>query len=232
MSEPVFIRVKRVIANGVETAVEKAERASGPLLMREAARELDRTESRLRTDRDAALARRDRAGEAQQAIRSKLAELADHARYALSKDREDLARVALSRQIDLEAELEMAAKAQAEAKIDARHLDGALVDLAARKKQMAKELAAIRREQHAVAPRTKGESVQAKVTKAMGRADEMLDRALAERGAAAGEPVDVALKLADIEAMRRDDAIEDRLAAMKSKAAPVSAKKKPAKKRG
>jgi len=223
MAEAVLVRIRRVIETNVQKAVELAERASGPVLMREAVRELERTEDKLRVDRDSAGARRDRAADAQRQIKAKLAELDDHARYALGKGRDDLARAAVERQIDLESERDGWASAEAEAKVEARCLDQAIADIAARRQRLAKELAATQRE---AAPRAgAGESVQARVAKAMDRADRMFDRALAERSPVA-DPAETAIKMADIAALKRADAVDERLAALKAKAEAAKPKRK------
>ena len=223
MAEAVLVRIRRVIETNVQKAVELAERASGPVLMREAVRELERTEDKLRVDRDSADARRDRAADAQRQIKAKLAELDDHARYALGKGRDDLARAAVERQVDLESERDGWASAEAEAKVEARCLDQAIADIAARRQRLAKELAATQRE---AAPRAgAGESVQARVAKAMDRADRMFDRALAERSPVA-DPAETAVKMADIAALKRADAVDERLAALKAKAEAAKPKRK------
>lgn len=60
----------------------------------------------------------------------------------------------------------------------------------------------------------------------MDRADRLLDKALGEKGPVS-DPLETALKMADIEAMKRDDAIEERLAALRAKAAaPANGKAK------
>lgn len=222
MADTVLVRIRRVIETNVEKAVELAERASGPVLMREALRELERTEDKLRSERDSADARRDRAADAQRQIKARLGELDDHARYALGKGRDDLARAAVERQVDLESERDGWASAEAEAKVEAKCLDQAIADIAARRQRMAKELAAAQRQS---APSAKnGESVQSRVAKAIDRADQMFDRAMAERSPAA-DPAETAVKMADIEQMKRADAVDERLAALKAKAAPAKRKR-------
>ena len=222
MAETVLVRIRRVIETNVEKAVDLAERASGPVLMREAVRELERTETKLKSDRASAHDRRDRAADAQRQIKAKLAELDDHARYALGKGREDLARAAVERQVDLEAERDGWASAEAEAKIEAKCLEQAIADIAARRQRMTRELAAAQRE---AAPRARsGESVQSRVAKAIDRADQMFDRAMAERSPAA-DPAETAVKMADIEQMKRADAVDERLAALKAMTTPAKRKR-------
>jgi phage shock protein A len=196
------------------------------VLVREAARELEQAEERLRADRQTADRKGARAAQAQKDIRSKLAELTDHARYALGKGRDDLARTAIARQVELERETGDWETIAAEAKVEAKCIDDALAQVTARRKQMQSELAALLREQSAGAPsRTGKEGVQSRVAKTIDKADRMFERAMAERSPVV-EPADSARAVADIAAMKRDDAIEERLAALKASA---PAKPKPRK---
>jgi len=216
MPDSVFVRVERIIRTSADRALELAERATGTVLVREAARELEQAEDRLRTDRQTADRKGRRAADAQKEIRAKLAELTDHARYALSKNREDLARAALARQVELEKETGDWETIAAEAKVEAKCIDDALAQVVARRKQIQGELAALEREQKASAPARGGkEGVEARVANAIGKADRMFERAMSERSAIA-EPAEAARAMADIAAMKRDDAIEERLAALKA----------------
>ena len=226
MPDLVFVRVERIVRTSADRALELAERASGVVLVREAARELEQAEERLRADRQTADRKARRAADAQNEIRAKLAELTDHARYALGKGREDLARAAVARQVELEKETGDWETIAAEAKIEAKCIDDALAQVAARRKQIQSELAALEREQSASAPARGGkEGVQARVATAMDKADRIFERAMSERSPIA-EPAEAARAMADIAAMKRDDAIEEQLAALKASAA---AKSKPRK---
>ena len=226
MPDSVFVRVERIVRTSADRALELAERASGVVLVREAARELEQAEQRLRADRQTAQRKGERAAQAQKDTRAKLAELTDHARYALSKDREDLARAAVARQVELERETGDWETIAAEAKIETKCIDDALAQVTARRKQIQTELAALEREQSASAPARGGkEGIQSRVATAMDKADRIFERAMAERSPVA-EPAEAARAMADIAAMKRDDAIEERLAALKASAA---AKLKPRK---
>jgi len=218
MPDSVFVRVERIVRTSADRALELAERASGVVLVREAARELQQAEERLRADRQAADRKAQRAADAQKEIRAKLTELTDHARYALGKGREDLARAAVARQVELEKEAGDWETIAAEAKVEAKCIDDAVAQVTARRKQIQTELHALEREQAAGAPaRTGKEGVVARVAKAMDKADRIMERAQAERGPIA-EPAEAARAMADIAAMKRDDAIEERLAALKASA--------------
>lgn len=225
MGQTVFIRLRQVLQTNVETALDLAERASGPVLLKEAARELERVEDQLRRERESAQRRLDQAAADQEQCRARATEMAENARYALTKNREDLAKAALARQIDLEKEIEQLATVQAEARVEMAQLAEAMTELAARAKTMKAEMDRAGRTSTNAAPRGP-EPVKSRVARAMDRADRLFDKALAEKGPA-GDPLEVALKMADIEAMKRDDAIEERLAAMRARAdAPAAGKAK------
>ena len=76
MGQTVFIRLRQVLQTNVETALDLAERASGPVLMKEAARELERVEDQLRREREAAQRRLDQAQADQEQCRSRATEMA------------------------------------------------------------------------------------------------------------------------------------------------------------
>jgi phage shock protein A len=226
MPDSVFVRVERIVRTSADRALELAERASGVVLVREAARELEQAEERLRSDRQTAQRKGERAAQAQKDIRAKLIELTDHARYALGKGREDLARAAVARQVELEKETGDWETIAAEAKIEAKCIDDALAQVTARRKQIQSELASLEREQSASAPARGGkEGIQSRVATAMDKADRIFERAMSERSPVV-EPAEATRAMADIAAMKRDDAIEERLAALKASAA---AKPKPRK---
>ena len=219
MPDSVFVRVERIVRTSADRALELAERASGVVLVREAARELEQAEQRLRADRQTAERKGERAAQAQKDIRAKLTELTDHARYALGKGREDLARAAVARQVELEKETGDWETIAAEAKIEAKCIDDALAQVSARRKQIQSKLAALERQQSASTPARGGkEGIQSRVATAMDKADRIFERAMSERNSIV-EPAEAARAMADIAAMRKDDAIEERLAALKASAA-------------
>src|SRR5207253_7882787 len=98
-----------------------------------------------------------RAADAQKEIRARVAELTDHARYALGKGREDLARAAVARQVELEKEAGDWETIAAEAKVEAKCIDDAVAQVTARRKQIQTELHALEREQAAGGPAAPGQ---------------------------------------------------------------------------
>ena len=213
-----FTRVRRVVSASIETAVLAAENVSGGALLREAVRELERAEDAMRRDRDRLVARRDGAVIDQKARKAKAAEMADNARYALSKGREDLATQAIAHQLDLEAEADRLATVQAESKVELAAVEEALAELGARRDKMSREVAAASAAQSGGHYSPTGKpSPQAKVDGAIARANEIFERATGKVADPLNDPA-TARGMAEVASMKRDDAIAERLAAMKAKA--------------
>jgi phage shock protein A len=224
--EPIFIRVRRVLSASAEDRVDALERASGASVMRESIRQVARAQDDVRTEQEALAARVASAKRQQGQARARIDDLNEKARFALGKDRDDLAEAAMSRLLDLEAELTRLDGVQAEAGEQAVRLDQCASALAQRKAQMDQALAAFEaaRPDPAAAgggdPERREQALQRKVD----RAQETFDRVMAGVG---GKPACQADdKEAEIDALRREEAIEARLAAMRAAQAKQAARPK------
>ncbi len=214
MPDSIFIRVRRVLSASVEDAVDALERASGTSLMRETIRQVARAADEVRAGQEANAERGAGAKRQQEQIRARIAELDGKARYALGKARDDLAGAAVEKQIDLEAELARLDLVQADAADQAVKLDECAAALSARKAQMERELAAFEAAQEAKA---RGEAPLKRDRRLMEKADraqETFERVMASAGGAAAGRADP--HEAEIDALRREDAVEARLAAMRA----------------
>lgn len=222
MPEPIFLRVRRVLSASAEDAVDALERASGASVMRETIRQVARAQDEVRTEQEALAARVAQAKRQQGLTRARTDDLHEKARFALGKDRDDLAEAALARQLDLEAELARLDRVQAEAAEQAVRLDECASALAARKAQMEAELAAFeasRPDDALGEPTRRDQALQRKVD----RAQETFDRVMAGVGGnPAGQAGD---EEAEIDALRRSAAVAERMAALR--AAPASRAARP-----
>ena len=222
MPESIFTRVRLVLSASVEDAVAALERASGGSLMREAIRQVVQAADEVRAEQRANAERVADARRRQERARARIAELDGKAHFALGKARDDLASAAVSTQLDLEAELARLDRVQADAAEQAVRLDECAAALAARKAQMARELAAF---EVAQSEDSAGGAPGRRERKLMDRADraqETFDRVVALSGAEAVRRADP--QEAEIDALRRDEAIEARLAAMRAAQAKRAAR--------
>jgi phage shock protein A len=231
MVQSIFVRVQQVLSASAENIADAAERVSGTSLMREAVRQVERAEDEARASRDAARARAAHAERQQQLVRERLATLDEQARFALSKERPDLAEAAIARQLDFEAQAKDIDAARQSALKEEAKLEQCLAALKLRKAEMKKELDAFeaaRRE--ASFPGSPPPAAERAGRKAE-QAETLFERAMAAAGGVSPGLADTesAAKLAEVEAMRREAAVADRLAALRAAAAaPTGAKRRKA----
>lgn len=219
MPEPIFVRVRRVLSASAEDAVDALERASGASVMRETIRQVARAQDDVRTEQEALASRVASAKRQQAQARARIDDLNEKARFALGKDRDDLAEAALSRLLDLEAELARLDRVQADAGEQSVRLDECASALAQRKAQMEQALAAFEAARPEPAPgggdpERREQALQRKVD----RAQETFDRVMAGVGGrSAGQADD---REAEIDALRRSEAVAERMAALRAAPAP------------
>lgn len=211
MAEPVLKRMQRIVAAGLESAADAAERINHPGMMRHAIREVDQAIDRLVRQQDAASARALQANKLATTVRAQVATLLGDARLAIARGRDDLARAAVARQIELEEEVARLGEARAQAEGEVRELEATIGELRARKQQMAQDYAALEAAKREVA--AGGDAgIECKVR----RAEEAFDRARAAAGVAAGRPSEVpAADVAALTAARREEEVAARLAGLR-----------------
>ena len=224
MSDSIFVRVQRVVSGGVGSAIDAAERLSGSSVMRQAIREMDAAIEKARAEREAARARRLQAEHHLQACRKQLATLKEQARFAVGKQRLDLAQVAVGRQIDVEAQIATLVKAETEAKADESRLGESVDALKLRRGQMYEELRAFEAAQRAASSDFEAfGSPDSRVQRRAERAEEAFERALAAAGGLSGGRAspEAAAKVAELEALQKEAVIADRLAALSGSGKPA-----------
>lgn len=224
MSESIFSRVSRLFSATVEETVDKMEAAGGDWVMREAIREAARAIDQVQSQMETAAMRRSLGARQIEQNEVRVAELAEKARFALAEGREDLAEAALSRQIDIEAEIrKLNAAGDADRAEEARLAEG-LAALKSRKLQMEESLTAYlaaRREAEAAgetlaggAPRSSGAD---SAGKQVDRAEEAFDRAMASQNGAGFSPGDAQAinGVAEIDKLQRGAELAARMKALK-----------------
>ncbi|WP_206237907.1 PspA/IM30 family protein [Novosphingobium terrae] len=212
MAEPIFQRVGRIISARLEDTVDRMEAASSGSVLRETMREVDRSVARLQAEHDTTVARREQGAKQQAQLRQTAAELTEKASFALTKDRPDLAEAAIAQQIDLEAQADQLEQAEADLAGEEARISEELAALKARKEAMEQEMEAYLADRLDTALSGHGTTKAERDTaQQLRHAEEAFERILAGDKAKAA-PTD---HVAEIEAMRKQDEVAARLAALK-----------------
>ena len=140
MSEMLISRVMRIVSGNIHDRIDAVEIHEAETVMREALREIDRTISDVKNEARKANGNRLLAKKRQEMTAAKLAELTDKARIAIAENRDDLAEAAISRQLDLEAQIPVLKKAKESAEKSGEELEGFMQALIGRKSEMEAEL--------------------------------------------------------------------------------------------
>ncbi|MDZ3822721.1 MAG: PspA/IM30 family protein [Pseudoxanthomonas sp.] len=223
MSETLSGRVGRLIAGGFHALVDAVENIAPEAVMEQAVREIDGAIADVRADLGQVEAQRHLTGKRLAEDGARLDELGEQARLALDGGREDLATAAVERQIDIEAQLPVLEARLSSLADDKARLEGYVVALQAKKREMRAALADFRRarEQQASATGTAtgtsaaGESVQVRGERA-GEAFERIFQRHTGLSGLSGTSDGNAARLAELEDLARRNRVAERLASLKA----------------
>ena len=221
MSETLISRVMRIISGNVEDGVDAIETHQAESVMREAIREIDRTIADVKAEARTANGNRLLARKRQEMTNAKFAELTEKAQIAISENRDDLAEAALSRQLDLEAQIPFLKKAEESCQKTSDELNGFMEALLGRKAEMGAELDTFI-EMHKTPNFASLGTEAANENKLEMRADnavEAFDRVLKSSNAAVGYTTSdrkTVQQLGELNSFIREKRISERLADLKS----------------
>jgi len=223
MTESVIKRVKRLVSGKIEDSIDAMERAGGTSVMREAIRETERAIEDVKSERDEATLKRLQAIRQQKLYTDRLETLTQKAQFALNEGREDLARAALSRQVEYETQIENIQKAENRAVEEEREWEENLAQLEMRRARMQEELEAFEVVQAEMGiDSDTNRHLKRDSERKIDLAEAAFNRAVTGAGGVAGVnrlDIKTTQSLAELDTMRRDQIITDRLAALRQKKA-------------
>ena len=223
MPENILSRVTRLVSGSVNSIVDAVENAAPETVMREAIREVETAIDDVRAELGLAAANKHHANKRLMEASAKHEALTEQLETAVNEGRDDLAEAAIGRQLDIEAQIPLLENALAEAGERESELEGYVLALQGRKREMENDLDAYlaSRAQTGAASdgAAAGISTEHKADSKADKAESAFNRVL--RGSTGLEGSvkadrDTAAKLAELEGISRSNRVKERLAALKA----------------
>ena len=217
-------RVSRLIAGGLNAAVDAVENMSPDMVMQEAIREVEKAIEEVQAEIGKATAEGHLASKKLAANSSKHEELSIQIEVAVKEGRDDLAGAAISRQMDLEVQMPVLEQAITDAAEQEKELQGYIDALKGKRADMQEELKAFKAREaempeNTVLDAAGNPSSRHEITKSVDRAAAAFDRATGHASDMLGTSAKDAAQLVELKDLARKSEIEKRLAALKGEEA-------------
>ena len=226
MSENLILRVKRLISGSVNETVDAIEAAVPETTMREAIREIDRTIDEITSTLRQTRSEQHQAARRIELTTEKIGRIAENVTTALSNNREDLAEAAVSRQLDLEAQIPVMEETIKSASERTSELEGYISALRGRKAEMEAELEVFvqaKKELSGEAFVANSEQHDSKHEVRVEKAEQAFDRALKNASGVSGlarSDRETTSKLVELQTLERKQKVSERLAKYKKDLSP------------
>jgi len=220
MADTLKTRVARVMAGGVHALLDRIEDKAPDAMMEQALRELDGVVDELRHELGLVTANRHLAQQRHAELNRQHETLREQLALALTQRRDDLARAAVGRQLDIETQLPLLESSLADlARQEAEHRD-AVGALLAKRREMESALSQFRQSRVAAGVTSSGgrpasPSIEARVATATDAFDRLYERQTGLSSGARSSSLQQAGQLQSLEEMMRNSQIEARLAQLK-----------------
>jgi phage shock protein A len=221
MKEKLATRVTRIVSGSLHALLDAMERTAPEAAMAQTIREVDQVMDDVRAELGRVLANRHIAAANLDRLNARHQELSAQIDVAVGQGEDELSRAGIAKLLDIEAQRPVLEKAIAKADEDEKELEGYLLALRAKKRDMEDALnefiASRAIQERAAAGGASPDSAARRVEQAESAFGRVLAR---ETGlaAAAGDGAAEAGKLRELAELARAHRIEERLAALKAKA--------------
>jgi phage shock protein A len=221
MSDTLRARVGRVITGGVHALIDQLEDQVPDAVMEQAVRQADAVISDVRHELGLVSANRHLAQQQHASLNSQHEKLAGQIELAIGQGRDELARAAVARQLDIEAQIPVLETTLAEHSQREVELQGYVAALLAKKREMDEALSAFRASRVAAAAATvsgasgAGQAEQ-RIDTVAGAFDRVHARHTGLQGTAQGNSLQQAARLKELDDLVRDNKIAERMAQLKA----------------
>jgi phage shock protein A len=223
MKEGIAARVGRIISGSLNQLINTFENTAPEAVMDKAIDEVDGVIDDVRAELGKVTVDKHQATKRLTSASEQHADLTEKLELAVSENRDDLAEAAISRQLDLEAQIPVLQATITELGEKEKELEGYINALLAKKREMKEELRQFRQARAEASASTvttdTGTTGSADVQSRLSRAESAFDRVMENQTHLPGNQTDVktASQLAELEDLARKNRIQERLAAVKAK---------------
>lgn len=220
MSDSLKTRVGRVIAGSVHALLDRIEDQAPEATMEQSIREADTVIDDVRHELGTVSANRHLSQRQHANLNQLHATLAAQIDEAMTAGREDLARAAVARQLDIEAQLPVLETTLAEHARQENELTGFVAALLAKKREMQDALAEFRRSRATAAATATSPSGTGTAAHRIGKVTDAFDRVYERQtglsGTARQNSLQQAAQLKELDDLVRDNKIAERMAQLKA----------------
>ncbi|MGE0050864.1 MAG: PspA/IM30 family protein [Arcobacter sp.] len=207
MNESITSRVSRLISGSVNAIVDKAESLSPELIMKETIREVDSTidEVKILLGKETIELRKTKTQLENE--KSKHKKLTEQIEIAISEERDDLAKSAISRQMDIETQIPILEETVSQIEKNITKLENYIDALNAKKREMQEEL-------QEFIKIIKEQRVSSNITSNVEKAEEAFSRV--NTGISSKFVSNDDVQLAELDKLSRDSRVSERLQSLKA----------------
>jgi phage shock protein A len=221
MADSLRQRVSRVIAGGAHALLDKIEDAAPAAIMEQSVREVEAIADEVRAELGRVVANRHLAQQQHLNLNKEHEQLGQSITQALDTGRDDLAKPAISRQIDIEAQLPVLESSLGDLSVQEKELTGFVDALMGKKREMQTAIRDFEKSREAAdTAALRGASAAgnmgAKLNAAQSAFDRTYQRQTGLDAAGRGATLEQAAKLKEGDLVR-ENKINERLAALKAK---------------
>ena len=219
MAETLRVRVGRVIAGSVNALIDKLEDQAPEAMMEQAIREVDVVIGDVRAELGTVAANRHLAQQQHADLNKRHLELTSNVEHAIAQERDDLARAAVARQLDIEAQLPVLETTLADLAKSEGELKGYVDALLGKKREMNEAVNAFRASRAKAASAAGGNAASAttgKLDTASAAFDKVYARQTGLTPSEHAASLEQGAKLRELEDLVRRNKIEERLAKLKA----------------
>ena len=220
MTDSLKTRVGRVIAGSVHALLDRIEDQAPEATMEQSLREADAVIDEVRHELGTVSANRHLSQRQHANLNQLHATLSSQIDEAMSAGREDLARAAVARQLDIEAQLPVLETTLAEHARQENELTGFVAALLAKKREMQDALAEFRKSRAAAAATATAPAGAGSAAHRIGKVTDAFDRVYERQtglsGTARQNSLQQAAQLKELDDLVRDNKIAERMAQLKA----------------